>query len=105
MINVLFVSERNDNLHLKAKTFGLGEKLNLTTSRGGLRDRGTRGRQDCKAPKLWNAKTTNSGLGRARKSLGATDVIDLNDRRHNKLLPSGNKVSLRQSLVIKMGEV
>ena len=34
-------------------------------------------------------------LGCARKCLGATDFVDLNDRRHNKLLSSGNKVSQR----------
>ena len=38
---------------------------------------------------------TNSDLGRSRKCLGATDLVDLNDRRQNKLLPSGNKVSLK----------
>ena len=42
-----------------------------------------------------NAKTTNSDLGRSRKSLGATDLVDLNGGRHNKLLPSGNKMSLK----------
>ena len=40
-------------------------------------------------------ETTNSDLCHARKSLGGTDLVDLNDRRHNKLLPSGNKVSPR----------
>ena len=37
----------------------------------------------------------NLDLGRARKYVEATDLADLNDRRHNKLLPSGNKVSQR----------
>ena len=50
-------------------------------------------------------KTTDPDLGRARKSLGATDLVDLKDRRHNKLLSFGNKVFLRYSLVFKMGEV
>ena len=40
-------------------------------------------------------RENNLDLGRARKYLGATDLVDLNDRRHNKLLPSGNKVSQR----------
>ena len=53
--------------------------------RDGLRDRGARGRKKFGAPKLWNAKTTNIDLGRARKSLGATDLVNLNDKRHNNL--------------------
>ena len=39
-----------------------------------------RGRLECGAPKLWNAKITNSDLGRARKRLRATNLVDLNDR-------------------------
>ena len=35
---------------------------------------------------------SNLDLDRARKCLGATDLVDLNDRRHNKLLFFGNKV-------------
>ena len=50
-------------------------------ARGGLRGRGARDRLECGAPKLWNAKTANSDLGRARKRLGATNLVDLNDRR------------------------
>ena len=40
-------------------------------------------------------RENNLDLGRARKCLGATHLIDLNDRKHNKLLPSGNEVSQR----------
>ena len=54
-----------------------------------------------RAPEFWNAKTTNSDLGRARKSLGATDIVDLNDRRHSKLLSSENKVSLSNPCYLK----
>ena len=39
-------------------------------------------------------RENNLDLGRARKNLKAADLVDLNNRRHNKLLPSGNKVSL-----------
>ena len=49
-------------------------------SQGRIKGRGARGRLECGAPKLWNAKTTNSDLGRARKRLGATNLVDLNDR-------------------------
>ena len=47
--------------------------MKFTPFRDGLRDRGARDREECGAPKFWKAKTTNSDLGRARKSLGATD--------------------------------
>ena len=39
-------------------------------------------------------RESNLDFGRAQKCLGATDLVDPNDRRHNKLLSSGNKVSL-----------